>query len=121
MGIFSNWRKNRDGSDTPQPVRPTGQTGSYRQRLTDTREAEPQKSAAEPDLVDFDPHFHGTLETVGPGKNIFTPKHVLEETGPHDTLRIVDDTHEKDEQDTFDPYNTGRFDMARHRHPRKEK
>ncbi len=112
MGIFSNWRKNREAADTPKSVRPKSQTGSYRQRLTDTGDAPPRKQEAEPDLVEIDPHFHGTVETIGPGKNVYTPKrYVREDAGTHDTLKIIDDSLSEEDEESFDPYNTGRFDL----------
>ncbi len=122
MGIFRNWLKNRDAAEASKPARPTGQTGSYRQRLTDANKSVPRRPEPEPELVDIDPHFHGTVESLGPGKNVYTPKrYVREETGTHETLKIIDDSLSDDEQDGFDPYNTGQFDLSRNWHLRAKK
>ena len=51
----------------------------------------------------------------GPGKNVLArSRYVWEETGTHDTLKIVDDSlAETDEEDGIDPYNTGQFDRSK--------
>jgi hypothetical protein len=122
MGIFKNWRKNREAADTPQTERATMQTGSYRQRVTDVSEAPPRKPPAEPELVNIDPHFHGSVETVGPGKNVFTPKrYVREDSGTHETLKIIDDSLSEDDEVSFDPYNTGQYDLTDNWHLRARK
>ena len=63
-------------------------------------------------MVDIDPHAYGRVEEVGPGKSVYTPKkYIREDTGTHDTLKIVDESLAiSEDQDGFDPYNTGRFD-----------
>lgn len=51
----------------------------------------------------------------GPGKNVLIRnKQVREDTGTHDTLKILDHSVlEPDEELGIDPYNTGRFDRAK--------
>ena len=65
--------------------------------------------------VNFDAELQGRIEDGGPGKNVLIRnKYVREDTGTHDTLKIVDDSLiETGEEAGFDPYNTGRFDRAR--------
>ena len=65
--------------------------------------------------ADFDAELQGRIEDAGPGKNVLIRnKYVREDTGTHDTLKIIDDSIiETGEEAGFDPYNTGRFDRAR--------
>jgi len=68
-----------------------------------------------PDLVEVDPDVHGSIESVGPGKNVLIRnRFVREETGTHETLKIVDDSMiETGEETGIDPYNTGGFDRSK--------
>ena len=54
-------------------------------------------------------------EDLGPGKNVLIRnRFVREDTGTHETLKILDDSMiETDEETGFDPYNTGNFDRSR--------
>jgi len=56
------------------------------------------------------------VETVGPDKNVLVRnKLVREDTGTHETLKIVDDSVvEWDEGHGIDPYNSGEFDRSRY-------
>jgi len=58
---------------------------------------------------------NGRIIDGGPGKNVFARnKLIREETGTHETLKIVDeDLLEQIEEDGIDPYNTGRFDRSK--------
>lgn len=68
-----------------------------------------------PDLVDVDTHVGGHIEDNGPGKNVLIRnKYVREDSGTHETLKIVDDSMvDSGEESGIDPYNTGRFDRSR--------
>ena len=50
----------------------------------------------------------------GPGKNVLVRnKYVREDTGTHDSLKIIDASLvPEEEEDNTDPYNTGRFDRS---------
>jgi hypothetical protein len=67
------------------------------------------------DPVDFSSQIGGRVEDGGPGKNVLIRnKYVREDTGTHESLKIVDDTLlESDEEFGADPYNTGRFDRSK--------
>ena len=67
------------------------------------------------DPVDFSPDIGGRVEDGGPGKNVLIRnKYVREDTGTHETLKIVDDSLlESDDEFGADPYNTGRFDRSK--------
>ncbi len=73
-----------------------------------------KKKTPEQVLVEFDSELGGRVEDGGPGKNVLVRnKYVREDTGTHDTLKIIDDSlvAEEDEYGA-DPYNTGRFDRS---------
>ncbi len=76
------------------------------------RQAVPKR---QPEFVDIDPHVIGRIEDGGPGKNVLIRnKYLREDTGTHDTLRILDDSLlDTEEEEGFDPYNTGQFDRSR--------
>lgn len=91
------------------------QTG-VRVRPLAQRAAQPTpagKRAVKPDLR-FEADIGGRIEDAGPGKNVFVrSKYIREDTGTHDTLKIIDETSlEISEDEGIDPYNTGRFDRS---------
>ena len=48
-------------------------------------------------------------------KPVVRSRYVREDTGTHETLKIVDDSiPERVDEGGFDPYNSGEFDRARH-------
>jgi hypothetical protein len=69
----------------------------------------------QPEYVDIDPHVEGEIEDRGPGKNVLIRnKYVREDTGTHETLKILDDSIiDTEEEEGIDPYNTGGFDRSR--------
>ena len=69
----------------------------------------------EPELVEFTSELSGRIDDGGPGKNVLIRnKYVREDTGTHDTLKIIDDSLLEDEEEYgADPYNTGRFDRSK--------
>ncbi|MEX2123079.1 MAG: hypothetical protein WD795_04235 [Woeseia sp.] len=77
------------------------------------RETRSGKTRAE--LVRFRAELGGQIADGGPGKNVLVRnKFVREETGTHDTLKILDGSLlEEQEEGGIDPYNTGRFDRAK--------
>ncbi len=70
--------------------------------------------APESDLVHFESELGGRIDDGGPGKNVLIRnKYVREDTGTHDTLKIIDHSLLGDEEENgADPYNTGRFDRS---------
>ena len=113
---IKTWLKSRfsDADATPPPS--LRNTGSYRQRLAvpekTARQAEAPRSAQ---TVDVDPHVHGHIQSLGPGKNVFVRGPLVrEDLGTHESLKIVDDSLvDGEEPGGIDPYNTGRFDKSR--------
>ena len=93
----------------PAPPRAGGHTVKPAAR---PKQAVPKR---QPDVVNLDPRVEGRIEDRGPGKNVLIRnKYLREDTGTHETLRIVDDSIiDTDEEEGFDPYNTGQFDRSR--------
>ncbi|NCF72789.1 MAG: hypothetical protein GWP67_04700 [Gammaproteobacteria bacterium] len=56
----------------------------------------------------------GHIESGGPNKNVFVRhKYVREDTGTHETLKILDDSLvDFGDEKGIDPYNTGGFDRS---------
>lgn len=114
MKRFINWLKDRYAGGGAEPSTDLRQTGAHAPpRRTVPTQAVPDR---QPEFVDLDPHAGGRIKGLGPGKNVLIRnKFVREETGTHDTLRILDDSLiETEEEEGMDPYNTGRFDRSRH-------
>jgi len=74
-------------------------------------------------MVDFNSELGGRIDDGGPGKNVLIRnKYVREDTGTHDTLKIIDDSVFVDEEEFgIDPYNTGRFDRSQSWNLRRKK
>lgn len=85
-------------------------------RQTTRRHKPAAKPAPEkaPAMVDFDSELGGRIEDGGPGKNVLVRnKYVREDTGTHETLKIIDDSLLEDEEEGgVDPYNSGQFDRS---------
>ena len=66
------------------------------------------------EVPEFTPSLGGRIADGGPGKNVLVRnKYVREDTGTHETLKILDESLLKgDEEFGADPYNTGRFDRS---------
>jgi len=95
---------------TGSHLRYTG--GHTAPRTTQIKQSVPER---QPEYVDLDPQIEGTIEDNGPGKNVLIRnKYVREDTGTHETLKILDDSMiDTEEEEGMDPYNTGRFDRSR--------
>ena len=115
MARIVDWLKTRLGLEEPEPEEPLWHSG-VRVRPRPRPNPRPQRPTtpdAEP--VDFASDVGGRIVDGGPGKNVLIRnKYVREDTGTHETLKIVDDSLlENDEEFGADPYNTGRFDRSR--------
>jgi hypothetical protein len=87
------------------------QTGT---RLPSARKASRRMAPAVP-IVEFDPTVTGAIEDGGVGKNVLIRNRIVrEDTGTHDTLKILDDSLlESADEVGIDPYNTGQFDRSK--------
>ena len=96
-------------------VRPAARPAATRRPPAATETAPDPSPANEPELIDFEAGLDGRIEEVGPGKNVLVRnKYLREDTGTHETLKIIDDTAgDSVDEDGFDPYNTGRFDRSK--------
>ncbi len=111
--------KHTDLRQTGTHLRQTGAHRSSRSRTRTTDKSPGRRSA----VVDIDPDMKAEIENNGPGRNVLIRnKYIREDTGTHDTLKIVDDSLiETDEETGIDPYNTGQFDRSRNWDSRSRK
>ena len=108
-------------SPSPPPARPDlGKTGAHLRQsglLTPAQRAASSQAALkrQSEFVELDPHLKGEITDAGPGKNVLIRnKYRREDSGTHETLKILDDSLLDTEEETgIDPYNTGRFDRAK--------
>ena len=123
MKRFIEWLKDRLTPDHASSEQSLRETGSHLHR-TGARPAAPKlkpkktKPALpkrQPDYVNLDPRLEGRIEDRGPGKNVLIRnKYLREDSGTHETLKILDDSMiDTEEEEGFDPYNTGQFDRSK--------
>jgi hypothetical protein len=105
------------------PERPNLVQAAVKLRQTGSHNIQPQRSTPkqavprrQPEYVDLNPHIAGQIEDNGPGKNVLIRnKYVREDSGTHETLKIIDDSIiDTEEAEGIDPYNTGQFDRSKH-------
>jgi hypothetical protein len=120
MKRLFNWARNKVAAEQPPSHKDLGRTGAYMlksgaHRLQPTVGTAQAARKSKPDLVRLDPHVEGTLDDLGPGKNVFVrKKYVREDSGTHDTLKILDESViDADDDIGIDPYNTGQFDRSK--------
>jgi hypothetical protein len=106
MKRFINWLSDKFAADE-SPRRPTG--------VHKMSKPPAQKPPVRANAVHYSANINGKIVDAGPGKNkLIKNKYIREDTGTHETLKIVDDSVlESDEEFGIDPYNTGRFDRSR--------
>lgn len=106
-----------------EPERPNLVQAAVKLRQTGSHNIQPKRSTPkqavprrQPEFVDLDPHIAGQIEDNGPGKNVLIRnKYVREDSGTHETLKIIDDSIiDTEEAEGIDPYNTGQFDRSKH-------
>ena len=112
MERLKNWLKDHFSAGDPAPPRDLRATGSF-QAASDKSFKNPPRPNPAP--VEVDSSLHSEVESQGPGKNVLIRnRYVREETGTHETLKILDDSMvETGEEPGIDPYNTGGFDRSR--------
>ena len=112
METIKNWLKDLfpASKSAPQDLRNTRPVPVT--RLHAPAKAKP---AAGPEVLEIDPELDGRIESLGPGKNVLIRnRFIREETGTHDTLKILDDSSiDTGEETGIDPYNTGGFDRSK--------
>ncbi len=111
---LTTWLRERFEAKSDSPPATLRHTGAHQAPRPAPKSA-PATPDHDPDVVDVDPHLAGHVENNGPGKNVLIRnKFVREETGTHETLKILDDSMiETGEETGIDPYNTGGFDRSK--------
>ena len=112
METIKNWLKERFSADEASPQKDPGKTGSFRAAAPEPARKVPRPT---PEYVEVDSSLHSEVESQGPGKNVLIRNPYLrEETGTHETLKILDDSIvDSGEETGIDPYNTGGFDRSK--------
>lgn len=120
MQRFLNWLSRKMSPKKATPRRDPSRTGAHLKRTgghTVSRAGRPKQAVPErqPDYVDLDPHIQGDIGDLGPGKNVLIRnKYLREDTGTHETLKILDDSIiDTEEEEGIDPYNSGQFDRSK--------
>ena len=105
------WIKTRFSAPRPEPAPDMRKAGAH-PTPRPTAKKVPRKN---PEFVEADEDLAGEIESLGPGKNVLIRnKYVREDTGTHETLKILDDSLvDSGEETGDDPYNTGGFDRSR--------
>ena len=114
---IKNWLRGRRSKAKPANVAELTKSGVHAARrrprpASAAREEVPRRS---PESAESDEILANRIESNGPGKNVLIRnKFVREDTGTHETLKILDDSLvDSGEEAGIDPYNTGGFDRSR--------
>lgn len=127
MKRFLSWLKHTFSSQKPRTRRSLRQPGSHLRNTIRDGQIAASKSKSDvdrghPEFVDADPGKMNSAtnrgsEKTGPGKSAkVRSKLVREDTGTHDTLKIIDESlldADDDDESGIDPYNTGQFDRSK--------
>lgn len=110
---LKNWLRMRSSDEDSTPTQNLRMTGSH----TAAPPVRPQHKVPRPDpeYVAADDDLSTESESDGTGKNVLIRnKFVREDTGTHETLKIIDDSIvDSGEETGIDPYNTGEFDRSK--------
>jgi hypothetical protein len=110
---LQKWFSGQSAGTATPPSPALNKTGSHAApRPRPVQQKVPRK---QPEFVDADEGLSGKIESNGPGKNVLIRnKYVREDTGTHETLKILDDSLvDSGEETGIDPYNTGGFDRSK--------
>lgn len=110
MDKFKNWLRKRRSDDDQAPVDVRRSAALPVNRLK-----KPLQPAPAPQFRPGGQASGASVEDAGPGKNVLIRnKFVREDTGTHETLKILDDSLvDSGEEPGIDPYNTGGFDRSK--------
>ena len=121
IGRLKIWFKTRfSGKPATPPARDLNRSGAHAAprrppvNRTAGRPAQPSRPS-KPQGTGLSDDHGDTIESLGPGKNVLIRnKFVREDTGTHETLKILDDSLiDSGEETGLDPYNTGGFDRSK--------
>jgi len=116
MKRFINWLSDKFAPEKTDAETSLRQTGARQISKPVTKKKKPaMQTPSVPKNVQYSADIGGKIVDRGPGKNVLIRnKYVREDSGTHETLKIVDDSIlESDDEFGLDPYNTGRFDRSR--------
>jgi len=108
---LKNWfRARHPETDSPSDLKMTGSHAAPPQVRP-----KPKVPRPSPEFVDADKNLTDDSDNDGQGKNVLIRnKFVREDTGTHETLKILDDSMvDSGEEPGLDPYNTGGFDRSK--------
>lgn len=113
MKSLKNWFKKRVSGEESPPPREMHTTGAH--RVTPVPRNQRPTPELRPKIEAVPADFEGEIESNGPGKNVLIRnKFIREDTGTHETLKILDDSLiDTGEETGLDPYNTGGFDRSK--------
>jgi len=108
-----SWFKG-DSEPTEDRIAQFRRRSSAHAALKDAAENSEQRELA-PDFFETNRPVDRRIENIGPGKNVLIRnKYVREDTGTHETLKILDDSMlDSGDEDGIDPYNSGEFDRSK--------
>jgi len=118
IGFIRKWFRRDQADEEPGSGRratdaqPPSRTATVPPKPATSIQTEPRQTSR---TMKLDPNVEGRIESSGPGKNVLIRnKYQREDTGTHDTLKILDDSLvDSGEETGIDPYNTGNFDRSR--------
>lgn len=114
---IKNWLKDRFSKEQPAAAPDLRQSGAHaaQRQPRPTKAARQEVPRRKPEFVEPNEVLADRIESNGPGKNVLIRnKFVREDTGTHETLKILDDSIvDSGEETGIDPYNTGGFDRSR--------
>jgi len=119
MTNLLTWLRQRlatdDSTDDPYRHRPPAAISPARKRKKPPGLPNKAETPKIPEPFEYSSESPGRIVDGGPGKNVLIrSRHIREDTGTHDTLKILDHSVlSSEETEEFDPYNTGRFDRAK--------
>jgi hypothetical protein len=119
MSSLLTWLKQKfvagDSTADPYSDRPTTGMRPARRQKKPPGQPESANKPTVPEPFEYSTADPGRIADGGPGKNVLIrSRHVREDTGTHETLKILDHSVlASEETGEFDPYNTGRFDRAK--------
>ncbi len=120
--LIKNWLQGRTTPTQALPTQDLRQSGTHRlpavrhgdRRKTDRRDRHDPAERPEPPDVRVDPTVAGRIDSSGPVNVLVRNKYQREDSGTHETLRILDDSlADPNDEAGNDPYNSGSFDRSR--------
>jgi hypothetical protein len=119
MSSLLTWLRQKftagDSTADPYSGRPATRIGPARRQKKPPGQPENANKPTIPEPFEHSTADPDRIADGGPGKNVLIrSRHVREDTGTHETLKILDHSVlASEETEEFDPYNTGRFDRAK--------